>query len=138
MTTQNLALFQALGTKMDYLNQRQRLIAQNVSNADTPGYKSQDLEAMDFGSVLKNITHDKSRSIHAARTNSGHLRSKGDFGQPEAKIVRNTYENAPNGNSVIMEEQLIKAGENVMDYNLMTSIYQKNVGMIKTALGRQG
>ena len=39
MTIDNIGLFQALGAKMDYLGQRQRIISQNVANSDTPGYQ---------------------------------------------------------------------------------------------------
>jgi flagellar basal body rod protein FlgB len=35
-----------------------------------------------------------------------------------------------------MEEQLIMSGQTVMDYNLMTNLYQKNIRMIQTAIGR--
>ena len=37
-----------------------------------------------------------------------------------------------------MEEQLVKAQGNMMDYNMMTNLYQKNVGMIRTSLGQGG
>ena len=48
---------------------------------------------------------------------------------------KETYEVAPSGNAVIIEEQLLKAGQNVMDYNLMVNVYQKQVSMLRTALG---
>jgi len=50
---------------------------------------------------------------------------------------KETYEVAPVGNAVIMEEQLLMAGRTVMDYNMMTNLLQKQTGMIRTALGRQ-
>ena len=36
-------LFQVAGDRMRYLTERQTLIARNIANADTPGYKAQDL-----------------------------------------------------------------------------------------------
>jgi flagellar basal-body rod protein FlgB len=55
---------------------------------------------------------------------------------PKSRKQKETYEVAPAGNAVIMEEQLINANKTNMDYALMTNLYQKNVTMIQTALGR--
>ena len=136
MTTQNLALFKALGAKMDFLNQRQRVIAQNVSNSDTPGYQPKDLVPVDFSKVLRNITDKKTVSMET--TDNLHLPPPNDIQDPKSRKQKETYEVAPAGNSVIMEEQLFNANKTVMDYNLMSNIYQKHVSMIRTALGSQG
>ena len=133
MTTQNLSLFKALGAKMDFLNQRQRVISQNVSNSDTPGYKPKDLVPVDFGNVLKDVTDKK--SVRVETTDNMHMPPPGEINDPRSKKQKETYEVAPAGNAVIMEEQLINAGATVMDYNLMSNLYQKHVGMIRIALG---
>lgn len=137
MTTENIALFKGLGAKMDFLNQRQRVIAQNVSNSDTPNYKPKDLLPVDFSSVLKSI--DKSsglKKVSVTTTDEQHMPNSEAALDPKSKKQKHTYEVAPAGNAVIMEEQLINAGQTVMDYNLMASLYEKNVNMLKTALGR--
>lgn len=136
MTTQNIGLFDAMNAKMGYLNQRQRVISQNVANADTPGYRPQDLTPVDFGRVLKKTLHERQEKVYIEKTDIKHLTGAGDVDNPKERKSRETYEVAPVGNAVIMEEQLIKAGKNMMDYNLMTSLYQKNIGMLKTSIGR--
>ena len=139
MTTENLALFKAIGAKMDFLNQRQRVISQNVSNADTPNYRPQDIKDADFRNVLKNIT-DNSKGVPSVTmnaTNGMHMPTPGDIQQNDPRKQKDTYEVAPVGNAVIMEEQLIMANRTVMDYNMMTNLLQKQTGLIKTALGRQ-
>ena len=133
MTTQDIGLFKALGAKMDYLGQRQRVIAQNVANADTPNYRPNDLKPVDFGSMLKSTTGAKGVKINA--TNPMHMGAGGEGIDAKEAAQKTVYEVAPAGNSVIMEEQMLNSGRTVMDYNLMTSLYQKNVGMIKIALG---
>ena len=139
MTTENLALFKAIGAKMDFLGQRQRVVSQNVSNADTPGYRPQDIKEADFSKVLKNITETGKAvpNVKMDTTSALHMPTPGDVNMADPRKQKETYEVAPVGNAVIMEEQLLKAGRTVMDYNLMTNLYQKNVGMIRTALGRQ-
>jgi flagellar basal-body rod protein FlgB len=60
----------------------------------------------------------------------------GQINEPGSDEQESTYEVAPAGNSVIIEEQLVNANHNSMDFSLMTNLYQKNVTMIRTALGR--
>ncbi len=135
MTIDNIALFQGLGAKMDYLGHRQRVIAQNVANADTPGYEPKDLKPVDFGRVLDKVT-ERRNNVHLENTNSGHM-IPGQSVRTRADEQDVTYEVAPAGNAVIMEEQLLHANQTVMDYTLMTNVLRKNVSLIQTAIGRQ-
>lgn len=136
MTTQNLSLFKALGGKMDYLNQRQRVISQNIANSDTPGYRPKDLTAADFSDVLKGITNKSGvAAVSMEKTSMGHMGQGGEIHGGRSKKQKETYEVAPAGNAVIMEEQLLNAGQTVNDYNLMTNLYQKHVNMMRTAIG---
>ena len=136
MTTQNIGLFKAIGAKMNFLDQRQRVIAQNIANADTPTYLPKDLLPVDFGKVLTDVT--KQTVVRPETTNPMHMPSPTHIDDPKNKEQKKVYEEAPAGNSVILEEQMVKSARNQMDYNLMTNLYQKNVNLIRTALGRQG
>jgi len=135
MTTENLALMRAIGAKMDYITQRQRVLSQNIANSDTPGYRPHDLEDADFSSVLKGVTGGKN-SVSMVTTNEGHMPSPNSVSKGKVREQKDVYEITPTGNAVVMEEQMIKAGQNTMDYNTMTSLYMKNIGMIRSALGR--
>lgn len=140
MSIQDIGLFKALGAKMDYLNQRQGVIAQNVANSDTPNYRPKDLVKVDFADMLKTemggSAENGVRPVSVAVTNEKHLPNADQVMNVKAKKQKDTYEVAPAGNAVIMEEQMMSAGQNMMDYNLMLNVYQKQVGMIRTALGR--
>jgi len=136
MTIQDIGLFQGIGAKMEFLNQRQGVIAQNIANSDTPGYRPKDLKDVDFSRHLGAATPNKGVSdISLAKTSTGHMGQGTEELNTQSRKQRDTYEVAPAGNAVIMEEQLMKSGRTVMDYTLMTNIYQKHVSMIKTALG---
>ncbi len=134
MTTSAIPLFKAMSAKMGYLNQRQEVISQNVANADTPGYIPRDLTKVDFGAVLKQTTGSK--LVRPDVTNPMHMGGVNDIDNPKNREAKTTYEVAPAGNAVIVEEQMVNAAKTTMDYNLMTSLYQKNLGMMRTALGR--
>jgi len=136
MTMQDIGLFGALKAKMDFLGQRHGLLAQNIANADTPGYRPKDLVEVDFSQFFPKPGAVKS-SLTVAATNEGHIDNTGDTQQMlKARKGKDMYEVAPTGNAVILEEQLMKSSQNVMDYNLMVNVYQKQVGMIRTALGK--
>lgn len=135
MDIKNIALFQAMGAKMNYLSTRQGVLAQNIANADTPEYRARDLTDVDFGAILQDVTGSK--KVRVERTNPNHMMPGGNIDDPRNMKSRMTYEVAPDDNAVIIEEQMIKATQTTMDYNLMTNLMRKNVGMIQTALGRQ-
>lgn len=136
MSIQNVPLMKAMASKMIYLDKRQGVIAQNMANADTPDYRSQDLTKVDFGSVLKKVTG--SQQVTLAKTDAGHMAGPNDKGNAKDVKDRMTYEVAPDGNAVILEEQMIKANQTSMDYNLLTNLMSKQANMYRLALGRQG
>lgn len=141
MTTQNIGLFKAIGAKMQYLNARQTVISQNIANADTPDYKPKDLKKVDFSDVLGNVGKNNARGVRNVTmkaTSAGHLGGSSDIERAKVRKQKETYEVAPEGNAVIVEEQLLKAGETVMDYTMMSNLYQKQVGMLRMALGQSG
>jgi flagellar basal-body rod protein FlgB len=152
MTTENLAVMQGLTKKMDWLENRQKVVAQNIANADTPGYRPHDIAPLDFKDLLGSSASKLSisagngagaGSISApglATTNSAHM-ALGGGSAGDAKLVekesKNPYETSPAGNAVILEEQLQKMGENYADHRLMSNIYQKNIDMMKLSLRSQ-
>lgn len=124
----------ALGAKMNYLDKRQTVLSNNIANADTPGYQSQDLTKVDFGSVLKKIT--KQNTVTLETTNPGHM--PGPNAVKNAKDMKDkmTYEVAPDKNGVVLEEQMVKANQTQMDYAMITNLMGKQISMYKIALGR--
>lgn len=134
MTLQNIPLMKAMSAKMNYLEKRQAVIAQNIANADTPDYRARDLSKVDFGSVLKDVV--KTDRVRMTATHVGHMPPPGQVETAKEGKQKITYEVAPAGNAVIMEEQMIKATETNMEYTLLTNLMRKQSGMIRTALGR--
>ncbi len=134
MTTQDIGLLQALTAKMSYLKQRQSVLAQNVANANTPDYKPHDMVPVDFGSVLKSLTGDQTAKLAPVATDPHHLGGVNEIKDPKNITQKKTYETKPDGNAVVMEEQMVKSAQTTMDYNLMTTLYEKNVALIRTAI----
>jgi flagellar basal-body rod protein FlgB len=128
---ENIGLMKGIGGKMAWLNQRQTVISTNIANADTPNYRPSDLTDVDFGDVMRAAKNKP--MIGQVKTNSQHITGRG-VQDPENRESRNVYETAPAENSVVLEEQLIKSQATQADYNLMTNLYRKNIGMIKSVV----
>lgn len=137
MTTQNIGLFQAIGSKIDFLDKRQQLISQNIANSDTPGYRPMDVKELDFSSLVeRSLMGSGKPMVRPETTQSEHIGTGPKPDDPKSGKQRFTYEVAPAGNAVVIEEQMIKSGETVTDYSLMLNVYRKNIGMLKTAIGK--
>ncbi len=134
MTTQNIPLLSAMNAKMQYLEKRNEVISQNIANADTPKYRARDLTKVDFGTVLKDLID--SDKVHIETTHPGHMPQPDAVEKARNQKQKVTYEVAPDDNAVILEEQMVKATEINMDFNLLTNLMRKQSGMIRTALGR--
>ena len=52
MDLNKIPLFASITRRMDWLNQRQGVLAQNIANADTPNYTAQDLKPLGFRDFL--------------------------------------------------------------------------------------
>lgn len=134
MTTQNIPLLRAMNAKMQYLEKRNEVVSQNIANADTPKYRARDLTPVDFGTVLKKLTDSNRVSLET--THPGHMPNPNAIERTRNQKQKITYEVAPAENAVILEEQMVKATEINMDFNLLTNLMRKQSGMIRTALGR--
>ena len=120
-------LMQALKTRMHYHQSRQKVLAENVSNADSPGFRPSDLKPPAIGQVQGGVA--------LARTSAGHIGPSGQRnGFDGTKAPR--FEVTPNGNAVNLEDEMLKVAQNQSDYQLAASLYSKGLGLMKIAIGK--
>lgn len=139
MAIGDLPIIDMMKQRMHWLTARQQVLSQNVANADTPGYEARDLKQLDFGALVK-----RSGPVLApVATQAGHIGSPvtGSGLRPAVatggEVVRKPdFETSPTGNSVVLEDQMIKVAETQMDYETVTGVYAKSLGIIRIALGR--
>lgn len=129
----SLTLFQVVKKRLNWLGQRQEILAQNISNADTPDYRVSDLKPYNF----KELIRREGAQLNMIVTGSEHLPGRQKRIRDYASEEHKPFETAPAGNGVILEEQMSKIGETGVNYKMTTGLYRKHLGMIKTALGRQ-
>ncbi|MCE9508353.1 MAG: flagellar basal body protein [Alphaproteobacteria bacterium] len=138
MTAQDLPLMDAAIRKMRWHETRQRVLAQNIANADTAGYQAQDTVPLDFSNLLEGSANQHSLSL--ATTDSKHLGldgASGFAGQPVIKTEKKFFDSSGSSNAISVEEQLLKMNESYTDHRLAAAIYQKNVDMLKRAARSQ-
>jgi flagellar basal-body rod protein FlgB len=131
MDFSNLSIFNAMAGRMAWLTQRQEVLAENVANADTPGYKARDLAPLDFATLLR----DSGTGMGVARTSGGHIQGSGERGRfrVDNGAISATTES---GNAVELEKELMKVAENQMNYSMVINLYKKHLAMVRIALGR--
>ncbi len=124
-------IFAVLGKRMEWLSQRQRVLADNIANADTPNYRPRDLNSGEFLRVLRSQTPN----VDPRATHATHLQGTAVRGGP-ARVERqgNPWETSPSGNAVILEEQLLKVSKTQSDYQMMSNLYRKHMDMFRMAL----
>jgi flagellar basal-body rod protein FlgB len=132
MAVTELPLFSMLKTRMRWLETRQRLLAENVANAETPGYRGRDLKPQDFTRQLQAAT-----SVQMVSTNTGHLAGASQSDPSFAQDRSQAFEVTPRGNSVSLEEEMMRIAQNQIDHQTAASLYSRSLGLIKTAIGKR-
>lgn len=137
MAIGDLPLMDALKTRMRWNQQRQRLLSENVANADTPGYRGKDLKSPDFR-VSHGVRPPSPPSVGVVTTAAGHIQGRPIGGSGFRDQRQDGFEVTPNGNAVSLEEEMMKAAENQIEYQAVASLYQRGLGVLKTAIGKRG
>jgi flagellar basal-body rod protein FlgB len=128
-----LTLFSMVKNRLTWLGQRQEVLAQNIANSDTPKYKPSDLKAYNFKDLVRNETAQLNLKANGPNHIQGNRRRIRDFA---LQVERNPFETAPNGNAVILEEQMAKLNETQISHNLTVQLYKKHLSMIRMAIGK--
>ncbi len=135
MAISDLPILAAIKGKMNWHQARQKLLAENIANAETPGYRGRDLAPYSFEAMVK----ESSAGVLVTRTTQpGHIATSMTGGSSSgfgARDMKN-FEVTPEGNGVVLEDEMMKLTANQMDYQAATSLYSRSLKLIRTALGR--
>ncbi|MCI4678820.1 flagellar basal body rod protein FlgB [Rhodoblastus acidophilus] len=123
---QTLALFSLATQQANWLDARQATIASNVANANTPDYEARDLAP--FAAVLSHM------QLSMAATEPGHIQPVADAGQ-RVKVKRDdAWDVVYSGNSVNLEQEMMKAGEVSRAHSLNVNIIRSFQQMLMNAV----
>jgi flagellar basal-body rod protein FlgB len=132
MSINDLPVLSALRTKMQWHQERQRVLSENVSNSDTPNFRPRELVEPKFDK--NGATTGSMGTLAMTVTSASHMTASGAASSFDNKNAG--FETRPAGNSVNLEEQMMKSANNQMDYAAVTSLYSKSLHLLKTAIGK--
>jgi flagellar basal-body rod protein FlgB len=136
MNLTNIPIMAALKQRLGWLNHNQSVITENISQADTPGYRAKELDKQEFSGLVEELSGGKTSSVQMRSGNARHMDlsggTVGNYRISEAK----GREESPNGNSVVLEEEMMTLANNQMEYGMVINLYKKNLGLLKKAIGK--
>src|SRR5918996_2434275 len=109
-----LYLLELASSQARWLELRQSTIAANVANANTPGFRSRDVEP--FNKLLDAMP------VQLAVTSPSHIQLSAAESNTRATAKKQSWEIVHSGNSVSLEQEMIKAGDVNRDYSLNAGI----------------
>ena len=135
MSIGDLPILAQLRTRMQWHQERQRVLAENVANSDTPKFRPRDLVEPTFDPSGASAPGGAMGSLPMMRTSGV---SFGNSGAPETfdQNRKTGFETRPAGNAVNLEDEMLKVSSNQMDYAAVTSLYTRSLHMLKTAIGK--
>ena len=131
MDLPDVPLLSMLRERMNWLNQRQDVLSQNVANADTPGYVARDLKPLDFEEALGQTTNGAA----LATTNARHIALSPTHSAKFEDHETPDQESSPNGNSVALEAEMVKVSDTQAQFAAAANLYSKAMALMKTAIG---
>ena len=132
MAITDIPLFSMLRTRMHWHQERQKLLAENVANADTPKFRPRDLAPPQFDRVQQVASN-----LTLARTDGAHIGGSQSSGSQFQASTAAAFNVRPSGNAVNLEDEMIKVASNQMDYQQATTLYSRSLALIKTAVGKR-
>ncbi len=142
MRVDDIPLFSMLKGRLQYLDARQKVIAENVANANTPGFVPRDIKPgggsnSTFGATLAMTQPSSGVGVAGmAVTQAGHMGPGGQAagGGSQFQAAKSPdSETRLDGNSVVLEEQMLKMAESRMAYDAAITFYQKSMNLLRLA-----
>ena len=139
MNFSTLPVMSMMTRKLSWLSNRTELLAENISNADTPGYQARDLKPVSFRDLVEREDGGGAKTSGRLRpvvTQVGHMQSSRPPQPFRAEDAPDEFATKINGNDVGVEQQLMQLGETQGDYQLTLNLYRKQLDMLRLAIGR--
>ena len=125
----SLELFRMASAMASHAGQRQGVIATNMANSDTPGYRARDVRP--FADLYRS-----DGAVQMQATRPGHINSA-SAGSQSIIMTSDSSDTSPNGNSVSLEDQMVKAVDTRGQHDRALAIYRNGLSVLRASLGRR-
>ena len=105
-------------------------VARNIANADTPGFRAHDLQP--FAETYRQAEDSGTLRVSNAR----HLDAP-QWSPGGARVIEVAGPVSPNGNSVSLEEEMVRAAEVKSSHDRSLTIYRSGLDLLRSSLGRR-
>ena len=133
----DLPIFSMLKSRMDMLGERQKVLAQNVANVSTPGYTPKDVDVDRFNKAMANgdVGGSSRRGLAMSTSSAGHIAAGSRAPLADGVNLQKSpdSETTLDGNSVVVEEQMMKIAETRMEFETAVQLYAKGLALIRIA-----
>lgn len=126
MGLDSISFFKNASQRLQWLGNRQKVISENVANSDTPGFKAKDVT-----SFAKMIEGTQKTGI--LTTNTGHISNTTEVPGVQSVVDKEAWSETITGNTVVLEQQTIKANEVGENYQLAVQLYRKGHDLLTLA-----
>ena len=123
-------ILQGLQRAMDGSSQRQKVIANNIANVDTPNFKRSDVP---FQEVLRSSAQQQ-QSLAMKTTNPRHITVSGSAGSSLPIIQDNSSTYRRDGNNVDAERETVELAKNKLYYDASVQMMQIKLQILKQAM----
>jgi flagellar basal-body rod protein FlgB len=130
MALTDIPILSMLRTKMQWHQERQRVLADNVANSDTPNFRPHDLVEPNFDTMATTAA-----TPMLVRTDPGH--QAGSESDASYAHTSSGFQIRPAGNAVDHEGEMTKVAGNQMDFQAVSALYVKSLGLLKIAVGKK-
>lgn len=124
----SLEIFKVSHAMASHAATRQAVVAENMANSDTPNYRARDI------TPFKEIYRAEEGGTAMRTTREGHM--GGALDARDATAFEDAFEVSPNGNSVSLEEEMLKSVEVKRQHDRALAVYKHSLGILRTTLGR--
>lgn len=126
----NLNVLRLAGQLASHATARQQVIAENIAHSDTPGYRARDIEP--FADMFERTVPP----FDARMTRPGHMEfGSGRYGFDVREVTAFGAE-LPDGNTVSLEDQMVRAAEVRRNHDMALGVYRKTMDIMRSSLGR--
>ncbi len=108
-------LFELASQRLKWLSDRQKVVSENIANADTSGFRAREVES--FEDFLKTA------EVSAVTPDATVFETEATWGQDLT------------GNNVVLEEQIMVASDTASQYRIATNLYRKAHDMLRMTAG---
>ncbi|WP_102224499.1 flagellar basal body rod protein FlgB [Acidimangrovimonas sediminis] len=129
MNSDQLSFFRLASDRMEWLSARQKVIAENIANGDTPGYRARDVAP--FENYVQTVS--EAAGARGVSGEQGGAASFSDAMPVDTVDSPDSWSGNLSGNTVVLEQQTVKAGETAVQYRLAANLYRKAHDLLNIA-----